>query len=231
MISYKMLSYCCLVFLLFSCKNEPKEATPEVENQKSEKEVEVSTVEESKEESQYTLDSDSSVINWTGFKPAGKHYGKIKIKSGEINFVEGKLSSSKFVIDMNSITVLDLEGDEKQDLENHLKGNIEGKEDHFFNVKKYPEAVFNIKSVTDKNNASIIYGELTIKGISNPIEFKSNISLTEDKEYLKMTSQEFEIDRTKWGIEYMSKSVFDDLKERFIYDEIGLEIMIKATKI
>lgn len=228
---YKVLSYCCLMFLLFSCKDEPNKTTEIVENQQTEKETIVSTEEESATKRQYNLDSDSSLISWTGSKPAGNHNGKIKIKSGEINFKGDKLISGKFIIDMESITVLDLEGDEKLDLENHLKGNIEGKEDHFFNVKKYPEAVFVIKSVMDKNNSNVVYGELTIKGISNPIEFKSDISFSKDFEIMKLTTENFEIDRTIWGIEYMSKSVFDDLKERFIYDEIGLQVILKASNI
>jgi hypothetical protein len=46
---------------------------------------------------------------------------------------------------------------------------------------------------------------------------------------LKLITKSFEIDRTKWGIEYMSKSIFDDLKERFIYDEIELKVVLKAA--
>lgn len=42
---------------------------------------------------------------------------------------------------MESINVEDLEGQDKIDLEKHLKGTVKGKE-HFFNVQKYPKAYF-----------------------------------------------------------------------------------------
>lgn len=40
----------------------------------------------------------------------------------------------KFIIDMNIIIDLDFEGDMKVNLENYLKGIVEGKEGDFFNV-------------------------------------------------------------------------------------------------
>jgi len=229
--TYKIIINCFLVFILFfSCKNEPKDT--------KEKNVDAVSVEELNTESetdktlhtQFNIEPDLSTIYWTGSKPAGEHKGKIKIKSGEITFNNDTLVSGKFSIDMNSISVLDLTGEEKKDLENHLKGNIQGKEDHFFNVKKYPDALFIIKSANKETDFYSIYGELIMKGISNPIKFKATINFSRDFNNMKLTTENFEIDRTKWGIEYKSKSIFDDLKERFIYDEIGLQVILKATR-
>jgi polyisoprenoid-binding protein YceI len=221
-----------LILLSFSCKNEvKKEVEKTTKDQTIENSNEVKTDKGGNLSGEYILNSDSSVINWSGSKPAGKHNGKIKIKSGEIKFNNQDIISGKFTIDMTSITVLDLDGDEKSDLENHLKGNIPGKEDHFFNVKEYPEAVFILKSADRKNNNYSLYGELTIKGVANPVKFGATVDFSRDLKELKITTEDFEIDRTKWGIEYMSKSIFDDLKERFIYDDIGLKVIIKASKV
>lgn len=211
-----------LPIFLLSCKsekNEEKQVQHETEQAKSE----IS--------GRFMIDSNQSIISWVGSKPAGKHNGQIKIKTGEMHFKNGGLESGKFTADMKSIHVLDLKGDEKKDLENHLKGTVVGKENHFFNVDKYPESQFIIKSVNEEENSYKIYGVLTIKGISNPVEFDAQITFGDGKKATKLVSENFTIDRTNWGIEYMSKSIFDDLKDKFINDDIGLQVKIKAQKI
>ena len=212
-----------LLFTLafFSCKSDKKEKQT-VENQAKETKLEVS--------GKFNLSQNESIVNWAGSKPTGKHNGEIKIKSGEMILEDGKLVSGKFVVDMTSLNVKDLEGDEKNELENHLKGNIKGKEDHFFNVKKFPESRFVIKSVEKTGDSNKIYGELTIKGISNAIDFNAKISVGNNNQAVKLISEEFNIDRTNWGIEFMSKSVFDDLKDKFISDDIQLQVSLKAIK-
>lgn len=229
--TYKMiLNYFLIIVLLFSCKNEPKGTEEENAGTESNEKLPIESETDKTLNAQFTIKPGLSVIHWTGSKPAGNHNGKIKVKSGEIRFNNDTLVSGKFSIDMRSISVLDLTGDEKNDLENHLKGNIQGKEDHFFNVEKYPEALFIIKSANKTADYYSIYGELTMKGISNPIKFKANIDFSRDLKNMELTTENFEIDRTKWGIEYKSKSIFDDLKERFIYDDIGIRAILKATK-
>lgn len=227
----QLISFSMVVLFLFSCKNDSKSIGEKPDNTETTENIKDNTQSKSEINGKYVLENDLSEINWTGSKPAGKHNGKIKIKSGEVTFQNDKLVSGKFTIDMNSISVLDLEGEEKNDLEKHLKGDIEDRENHFFNVDKYPDAVFIIKSAEKKDDAYNIYGNLTMKGISNSVKFKANIDFSKDFNNLKLTTENFEIDRTRWGIEYMSKSVFDDLKERFIYDEIGLKVMFKASRI
>lgn len=62
----------------------------------------------------------------------------------------GEFQGEDITIDMTTINVLDLKGQEKENLENHLKGYANGKEDHFYNVNKYAEANFEIPSVKIK---------------------------------------------------------------------------------
>ena len=217
----------CFIFLI-SCKNEVKEEEQLLEDSSlpeenlSKKEADIS--------GDYTLDIENSKIAWVGFKPAGTHNGEIKIKSGKFNIENTTIVGGKFVADMSSISVLDLEGDERKDLEQHLKGTNQGEEDHFFNVKKYPTAKFEINSVEKSGKKYLVNGALTIKGVTNDIEFLANYSFGEDPNTMKFISDEFGIDRTKWNVKYMSKSVFDDLKERFIDDEIKLKVAFKAIK-
>ena len=102
----------------FSCKNNEKEAETLVEE----------ASEASEMATEYTVDTAASTIMWEGAKPTGKHHGTIKLSSGTVHLNNGNIEAGEFVIDMNSITDEDLEGDDKANLEAHLKGTVEGKE-------------------------------------------------------------------------------------------------------
>lgn len=209
------------ISLVFACKSD--------EEKKKVKKSEPNT--ETSISGRFEVDENSSLLNWIGSKPTGNHNGTIKIESGEMLFENGALVSGKFTIAMESINVKDLVGQDKIDLENHLKGTVAGKEDHFFNVNKFPKAYFKIKSVEPFEDRYKIKGDLEIKGIKNSIEFISNINFGKEKKAVKLISNQFTIDRTKWGIEFMSKSAFDDLKNKFIKDDIELKIYLKASKL
>lgn len=178
----------------------------------------------------FTVDTENSIVNWTGAKPTGTHTGTISLKEGSFEVADGKVTGGEFTIDMNSINVTDLEGDDKASLEGHLKGTGEDAEkvDHFFNVNAHPTSNFKIVTVDNVNGAYFIKGILTMKGISKPVDFPAEIMVTDDT--VTLTSDPFKINRTTWGVNYGSKSVFDDLKDKFINDDIELVVKVKATK-
>lgn len=177
----------------------------------------------------YTVDTANSSIAWSGSKPVGTHTGTINIKEGTFYMKESAIESGKFILDMNSITVTDLdENSGKGSLESHLKGTVEGKEGDFFNVNKYPTATFEITSVTDVDGKTMMSGNLTMLDKTNNISFPVNIT-TQDMG-LNVTSDAFAIDRTKWGINYGSKSIFDDLGDKFINDAMEITIQVTAGK-
>src|SRR5690606_4178840 len=177
---------------------------------------------------EFKVDTTSSVIEWQGEKPTGTHTGTIKIAEGTFRANDSIVESGTFVIDMASITVTDLEGDEKVNLENHLKGTVAGKEGDFFNINEFPEARFEVTGVSNNNGNTLLQGNLTLKGETKNIEFPVNIDMNGDQ--LQLTSETFTIDRTKWNVNYGSKSVFDSLGDNFINDEIELTIKVNATK-
>lgn len=204
-----------LLFLV-SCKNEEKAET-----------TETTTVEEGINGT-FAVDSTSTVA-WIGSKPTGKHNGKIVVKNGEFSVENGKMTAGKFTIDMNSITVEDLDGDDRASLEGHLKGTAKPEaNDHFFNVSKYPEATFIFTSFMNEGGSDMIEGDLTIKDKTNKVKFP--VSIVEADGVVTMTSQEFKINRTLWGVNYGSKSIFDDLGDKFIDDEISLQLNLTAKK-
>ncbi|WP_108866267.1 YceI family protein [Aquimarina aquimarini] len=213
------LAIAALAISAFSCKGEKKNET-EATSAEEVKEAPVEAV-------TYTVDAASSSIDWVGFKPTEKHTGTIKLASGTLTAKEGVLESGSFVIDMTSINVTDLEGDEKAGLEGHLKGEGEGKEDHFFNVAKYPKATFEITGITEKEGKTYLEGNFTLKGIKKNISFPITTSV--EGNAITLTTEAFTINRTDWGVNYGSKSVFENLGDKFIKDDIELKVSLKAT--
>lgn len=174
------------------------------------------------------ISTDDSSIGWVGSKPTGTHTGTIGLSQGSVTVQDGRITGGTFIIDMNSITVTDLEGGKKAGLEGHLKGFSEGKEDHFFNVAKYPTGKFEISKIVtldgDEEANSTVYGNLTIRDITKEVGFRANIEVS--RERVNVTSPQFTIDRTQWGVNYGSQSVFDNLGDKFINDEIALSLNI-----
>ena len=176
----------------------------------------------------YNVNTSTSVIEWTGSKQVGKHSGTLKLSNGTVYVNDGKLEGGNFTIDMNSINVTDLEGTDKTDLEGHLKGQTVENADHFFNVQKYPEAKFEITGVTTETGKSSIEGNLTIKETTKNVKFPAIVSINDNS--VSITSDTFVIDRTEWRVNYASKSVFTDLNDKFVNDEIELRVIVKASR-
>lgn len=177
---------------------------------------------------EYHVDPNSSVIEWEGRKPTGTHTGTIDISEGSFYANDSIVESGTFVIDMNSITVTDLEGEDRENLEAHLKGTVEGKEGDFFNVNEYPDAQFEVTGISEENGQTMLQGNLTMRGETKNVEFPVNIDRNDNG--IELTSETFTIDRTKWKVNYGSKSVFDSLGDNFINDEITLTIKVKANR-
>lgn len=177
----------------------------------------------------FTIKNANSSIAWAGSKPVGTHTGTINIQEGIIYVKDATIESGKINIDMTSITVTDLdENSGKGSLEAHLKGTVEGKEGDFFNVNKYPTATFEITGVADKDGTTMMSGNLTMLDKTHNVTFPVQVTSQENTVHLK--SETFTVDRTKWGINYGSKSIFDNLGDKFINDEMEITIDVIAAK-
>ncbi|SKB67356.1 Polyisoprenoid-binding protein YceI [Salegentibacter holothuriorum] len=161
------------------------------------------------------IDVKESNIEWEGEKVTGSHEGNINLKDGYFSMENGELKGGEFVMDMTSITVTDLEGENKGKLEGHLKS------DDFFGVSNYPNAKLVFTSVAKKGNGTYgVVADLTIKEKTNPITF----DLDMDK---NSASTELTIDRSKYDVRYGSGSFFDNLGDKTIYDNFELEVDLK----
>ncbi|MBT8393890.1 MAG: YceI family protein [Flavobacteriaceae bacterium] len=200
---------------LTACKDKAKEAETTAAEAAAEAKM---------ESVKYTANGSESTIEWTGFKPTGKHNGTIGIENGTLTLNNGKLESGSFFIDMNSIIDLDIPSDDEKNgkLVGHLKSP------DFFDVEKYPTAAFTITGVEEMEGKTMLSGNLTLKEKKNNVTFPVMISTEGDN--LSITSEVFTIDRSKWDVKYGSKSFFDNLGDKFINDDIELKINVKATK-
>ncbi len=178
------------------------------------------------EEIKFKIDTEQSVLLWKGTKVTGSHEGTVSIAPGELIAENGAIFGT-FEVDLTSITCTDIEDKASNaDLLGHLKGA------DFFDVDQFPTASLEIQGCEIRQGPDgmpmgyTVLGALTIKGITHSIEFPMEMSIIEGG--VKCTAA-FKIDRTKWGIQYASKSYFDDLKDKFIYDDIEFEIVLVGT--
>ena len=174
----------------------------------------------------YAIDPNGSDVKWEGTQLGKKHHGTIAIKEGSIQLENGVIKAGKVILDMNSITDLDMEGEYKQKLETHLKSA------DFFDAATHPEAVFEIsktvKNLSDETYNILVYGNLTIKGITKGIQFKAQLDGAEDG--ISVIAPAFTFDRSEFDVRYGSDKFFDNLGDKAIHNEIGLTLSIKAFK-
>ena len=194
---------------LVGCKNKTEEAT--TTNTETAMVAEHDAV-------TYDVNLEESTIEWQGFKPTGSHKGTINITSGSFTINEGSIQGGSFVIDMNSIK----ESEGSARLEGHLKSA------DFFEVENYPNANFEITGLEEKDGNTMLSGNLTLKDATNNVTFP--VTVTNEADVLTVSSDVFKIDRSKWNVKYGSKSFFDDLKDKFINDDIELKISVMAKK-
>ena len=163
---------------------------------------------------QLNINVEKSQIHWYGEYTFyfGGHDGLIKFKEGYFEKNNDVIVGGRFIIDMTSITCLDLDEEESKDgLVNHLK------EPDFFDVANFNTSTLQIKSVMYENkNEMKIFADLTIKGITNPISFQAKVDYS--KEQMKA---KFKIDRMLWNVSYNS-----NMKDGAISDAIGFEVLL-----
>ena len=73
-----------------------------------------------------------------------------------------------------------------------------------------------------------VTGDLTLKGKTKTISFPATLTVTDSS--VTLESKPFEINRVDYGVNYNSGSVFGDLKDRLINDEVELVVKVSAKK-
>jgi len=172
---------------------------------------------------EYVVDKATSKVKWEAKKVTGKHNGTITFASGSVSVTGNKISGGTFVIDMKTIADEDITDDGmKAKLMGHLAS------DDFFSIEKFPESKMVIKKATLISGGDYHFlADLTIKGITQPIEFDAKSSVTGDKLNAEGV---ITVNRTLFGIKYGSGSFFQGLGDKVIYDDFTLTFNVIAQK-
>lgn len=211
----KKIILAAIVFstIFTSCKEDKKEKTEVNEEVKIEKNV----------GNLNNIDLEASTLYWKGAKPTGEHNGSVKLNSGGILIEEGELKAGEFVIDMNTITNLDMKGSKGAGkLEGHLKSP------DFFDVKKYSTSKFVISKVEKKEGKLAVTGNLSIKDVTKSITIPATLQEVDGSYVFK--SEKFNIDRADFNVKYKSKKFFDNLKDKFVNDLVEMSFEVKTKK-
>lgn len=141
----------------------------------------------------------------------------------------GKLSTGNIVLDMTTISNLDLQDPGWRDLLiRHLNS------DDFFAVERYPSASFTLNGWEAQAGASpeapqgIATGELTIKDVTWPISYPATVAPQQDGSIQAHAA--FDIGRTLWNICYGSCRMFEHLGMHLVHDMISLELFVVARR-
>lgn len=167
----------------------------------------------------------SSEIRWWGYKVvktvASSHSGTIKLKSGKFNFDHTVMVDGEFVVDMRSLMAGDVSEEDQIKLTNDLKGP------NFFDVKKFPVAIFHLTKIIPLANSeynSTVYGDVTIKGVRKTITFPANVYVTQFTVVIE--SAKFSLNRRDFKVFYQSS-----LKDYFIKNEMDIQFKISTAKL
>lgn len=211
---YRVLGILALSFLVISCGKD-KPVTSEANEVLTETDGVL-----------YKVDTMNSRIEWKGYKVLKSdqttHFGEIKFESGDVTVKDGKLQSGKFVADITTLENIDLKDDQemKAKLEGHLKSG------DFFEVEKFPTASYEITKVTENaagDYNTLLEGNLTIKGITKPVQFKANVTVADGN--VNIATEPTDINREDFGLKFELP-----LQNGLLNKEFNLQILVKALE-
>ncbi len=176
----------------------------------------------------YKLQPQLSTLGWEGKAVTHGHSGTMQFSDGELLVKGNAIVGGTVTVDMKTLKATDI-----TDAENHAKFVGHMSSDDFFGVEKNPTSTFKIVSVTpikgaakDADNATIA-GDMTIKGVTQRISFPAKVGV---KDGVAAATGKVTIDRTKFGLKYGSKSFFDNIGDKAIYDTFDLTFNVIAKK-
>ena len=176
----------------------------------------------------YKLQPQLSTLGWEGKAVTHGHNGTMQFTDGELLVKGNVLVGGTVTVDMKTLKATDIKDAESQ---GKFVGHMSS--DDFFGVTTYPTSTFKIVSITpikgaakDAENATIA-GDMTIKGVTQRISFPAKVGV---KDGVAAASGKVTIDRTKFGLKYGSKTFFDSIGDKAIYDTFDLSFNVIAKK-
>ena len=172
----------------------------------------------------FKVDVAASNLTWNAKKVTGQHNGNVKITKGDLLVNKNKITGGTVEMDMTSISDVD----NSARLVTHLKS------DDFFSAEKFPVSTFKITKLTPIKGAKagadnyVVAGNLTIKGITNPLTFNAAIDVKGNTVTAK--SDAITIERLKYDIKFRSLSIFSDIGDKAIEDTFTVKFNLVARQ-
>jgi polyisoprenoid-binding protein YceI len=177
----------------------------------------------------WVVDPEESTVRWVGRNLFNFHEGTLRLRGGSFEVKNEVLRHSSFTIDMTSIACSDIADQAaNQLLLSHLA------DQDFFLTSQFPEATFTATAATPISDATLgtpnyeIVGDLTLRGVTQPVRFPAMLALNGDNHLVAQAH--LEIDRTRWGVNYGSGRLFAFLGKHVVNDFVALHLKITAIK-
>ena len=174
----------------------------------------------------YEIDTEASEIRFIGKNSlmGKKHVGVFKFSEGHITLQDTAIYTAEFMIDMNSLSGKDFEEEEsQQNFETHLKNS------DFFDVAKYPTATIKLISSNERIYSVKAQSEVTIKGTTKKLGLNVMLGVSGHNE-LKASGSMI-LNRTDFGINYGSGSIFDNLGDNIIDDNVPVVYALTLKRV
>lgn len=167
-------------------------------------------------------------VTWAAEKLTGEgHQGNLFVENAKFMVKDGQIIAGLVTFDMTQISVTDLTGESKENLENHLKSG------DFFNVEVHPKAVLTVNhSTAIENGNTTLNCTLNMNGIEATYDIPVVIATAPvpGSEHLEgiSVSGKMMLDLTKHDIKYQSGTFFDNL-DWAIKDDVTVGFRIMGT--
>ena len=171
----------------------------------------------------YAITKVAPKVTWSAEKLTGDgHQGTLAVSGGKFKVANGQIQDGVVNFDMTQIAVTDLTGEEKANLEGHLRSG------DFFNVETHPNAVLTVNSIEGNS----LFASLDMNGVKVDYSIPVNVSQTDvpgDQQGITVTGK-FDLDRTKHNITYRSQT-FDDKLDWFIKDNVAVAFAVMGVAV
>jgi polyisoprenoid-binding protein YceI len=175
----------------------------------------------------YVLDLKQSCVFWTGRNLANVHQGTLNFSAGTLEIYQGNLTRGYVAVDMTSLVCDDI-NDKTMNM--MLLAHLSS--DDFFAADEFPTAEFDwdhaehLDVLPGQPNV-LLRGQMTIRGHQEPLEIQGVQGFNADGECV--VQSHFDLDRTRWNVQYGSGKIFESLAMHLVNDHISIGLRLVAS--
>ena len=150
------------------------------------------------------------------------HVSYVKRGANKKTFLLAKSEAGEPDVEFDVKVLMKDDAEKKAKLEGHLKSG------DFFETETHPTATYEITKVTEATDGgdynTILDGNLTMKGITKPVQFKANVSMNSGE--VTIATEPKDIMREDYGVKFQMP-----VENGLLKNEVTLQIFVKATEV